>query len=59
MSYEEYGDVTRLDGFDVVAIDGEGVYVVDSGGRCWCLAGSDYLQAAGGELAAAYAEATR
>lgn len=58
MVFKQYDDVHALDGFEVVAVGGEGVYVVDGAGRCWCLAGHDYLQAKGGRMADAYREAT-
>lgn len=59
MSYEGFSNVTRLDDFEVVAIGGEGVYVVDSDNNCWRVASDELLEAKGDDLYAAYADATR
>jgi hypothetical protein len=55
--YSEYGGVTPLDGFDVVAVDGEGVYIAREDGSSWRVATVDMLEAQGGSLLRAYERA--
>lgn len=49
----------RLDGFAVAAHPGKGVYIVDSTGHCWLVAGTPNGQADDNKLAQAYREATK
>jgi hypothetical protein len=51
------GDVIPLDGFEVVAVRGEGVYVVDGDSNCWHVGGPHKDTSNDNKLAAAYRDA--
>jgi hypothetical protein len=50
------GDTVVLDGFDVVAVEGEGVFVTD-GDSAWHVGGPHPDASAANDLAAAYRDA--
>lgn len=48
-------DITKLESFQVVGIDGEGVFIVDDSNNCWCVYPHDVCMARDeDELAKAY-----
>lgn len=50
-------DTITLNGFDVVAIPGHGVYIVGEGGSCWCVGGVPDTEETDNGLAQAYLDA--
>lgn len=52
-------DLIVLDGFDVVAVPDQGVWVVDDEGNCWHVGGPHNGDYEGNKLAQAYHEAVR
>jgi hypothetical protein len=51
-----HDEIITLDGYEVAAIPGEGVYIVREDGRCWCVGGVPHSDDPNNELAQAYLE---
>lgn len=57
MSYDEYDNISRIESLDVVAINGEGIYLVDDSDRCWRVCSHQTLVERDDGLAQAYEDA--
>ncbi len=54
---EDYDNIETLDGLTVVAARGDGVWVCNEDGDCWCLVGDNYCQDKDNALTEVYEEA--